>query len=393
MRLRLAKSLNLTKQTHHPMSKLKQDPESFLTPDKISYMPKIGGVNERLKGKVGFHQFELCLLRTYWMTERYFNNNTIDRVDMINHLFSLKAGIIRYCMPHGLDWKELMSRSQVYLVVVPDYTSSMFYRLMADNLFILDETTVSRFLDYHLVNTVLKFKDSKERSAKEIDKTLIRFIQEIDYHVMFALENAMPLKRDGVIHEVKEWVRNQMNQFTEAELVEYHAYEFDPETNNDYKPFESVSQAHLLTSCSPAVLKDYFLLLTNKNPEATGNVPFVSTEKVNYILNEWFGIGDKTPERDDSTVTIDRPQLLYFLYNFKLHFCMSRKSGMVKSEDLIRLALTEFDELFLGVEMSNQVQNFKRDATRKNAYHRSLDFKQYPSVMKSYEELKKSKTT
>jgi hypothetical protein len=375
------------------MSKLKKDPETYFTPDKISYMSKIGGINERLKGKVGFHQFELCLLRTYWMTERYFNNNTIDRVDMINHLFSLKASIMRYCMPHGMDWKTLMKEKRGYLIVLPDYKSSMFYRLMAENLFILDQTLVSRFLDFHLVNTVLKFKHSKEHAPKIIDEALIRFIQEVDYQVMFMLENGMPSKRDGVIREVREWVSKQMNQFEEVQLVEYHAYKFDPETNNDYKPFESVSQAHLLTSCPPAVLKDYFLLLTNKNPEASGNVPFVSAEKVNYILNEWFGIGNKTPDGDDSTVTIDRAQLLYFLYNFKLYFCQSRKLGMVKSEDLIRLALTEFDELFLSVDMSNQVQNFKRDATRKNAYHRSLDFKQYPSLMKSYEELKKGKTT
>ena len=375
------------------MSKLKQDPELFLTPDKISYIPKIGGVDERLKEKVGFHRFELCLLRTYWMTEKYFNNqNTIDRVEMTNHLFGLKAGIMRYCMPYGLDWKELMRKKEGYLVVLPNHKSSMFYRLMADNLFILDETLVSRFLDYHLVNTVLKFKGSKEPSAKEIDKTLIRFIQEIDYQVLFALENAMPLKRDGVIHEVKEWVRNQMNQFTEAQLVQYHPYEFDPETNSEDKPFETTSQAKFLTSCPPAILKDYFLLLTNKNPEARGNVPFVNQEKVNYILNEWFGIGDKTPDGDYSTVTIDRGQLLHFLYKFKLHFCQSRKSGMMKSEDLIRFALKEFGDLFHGVSLSNQVKNLKRDANRTNTYHRSLDFKQYPSVMKSYEELNKSKT-
>ncbi len=222
-------------------------------------MPKIGGIDERLKEKVGFHRFELCLLRTYWMTENYFNNqDTIDKVDMTNHLFGLKAGIMRYCIPYGLDWKGLMREKQVYLVVRPDYKSSMFYQLMADNLFILEETLVSRFLDFHLVNTILKLKGSKKPSAKEIDKTLIRFIQEIDYQVMFALENAMPLKRDGVIHEVKGWVRNQMNQFTKAELIEYHAYEFDPEINREDKPFETTFQAKLITSCPPTILKDYF---------------------------------------------------------------------------------------------------------------------------------------
>ncbi len=65
---------------------------------------------------------------------------------------------------------------------------------------------------------------------------------------------------------------------------------------------------------------------------------------------------------------------------------------MLKNEDLIRLALTEFNDLFLSIELSNQVQNFRRDASRKAAYHRSLDFKKYPSLMISYEELKKSKT-
>jgi hypothetical protein len=109
-------------------------------------------------------------------------------------------------------------------------------------------------------------------------------------------------------------------------------------------------------------------------------------------LYKWFGIGDETKDEQDPTVTIDRAQLLFFLYEFKSHFCKSRKPGMVKSEDLIRLAISEFGDLFVGIELSNQVQNFKRDANREAAYHRSLDFKHYPSLMNLYEELKKSKT-
>lgn len=210
--------------------------------------------------------------------------------------------------------------------------------------------------------------------------------------VVFTLEHSMPIHRQIVIEKIKGWIRTQMNKLNKKLLVQYHAYEFDSETTGEYKPYETISHAHLKVSCPPTVVKDYFQLLTNNNPEAKGNVPFVSNQKVNYILNQWFGIGEENTDEQDPTVTIERAQLLYFLYNFKLHFCKSRKPGMVKSEDLIRLALSEFDDIFLGVEMSNQVQNFKRDASRKNAYHRSLDFKQYPTVMKSYEELKKSKT-
>lgn len=375
------------------MSKLIKDPESYFTDDRVLYMPKLDSVEERLKGKTGKHDYELCLLQTYWQTEKYFKLlSEADKVAVVNHLFSLKADIMRYCMPHYLDWKALMKDKRSYLVVTPDHKSSMFYRLMANNLLIIDETLVSRFLDFHLVNTILKHKLSKEYSPNVIEEALIRFIQEIDYMVVFSLEHNMPFVRTTVIEEIKAWVRKQMDNLGERLLVHYHAYEFDSETTGEYKPYETISHAHLKVSCPPTVVKDYFQLLTNNNPEAKGNVPFVSNQKVNYILNQWFGIGEENTDEQDPTVTIERAQLLYFLYNFKLHFCKSRNRGMVKSEDLIRLALKEFDDLFLGVELSNQVQNFKRDANQKGSYHRSLDFKQYPTVMKSYEELKKSKT-
>lgn len=371
------------------MSRINQDPETYFTKDKIPYMPKIGGVEERIEGRVGFHEFELCLLRTHWMSERYLNGQpNIDRIDLLNHLRGLKADIMRYCLPHELDWKKLISEKRAYLVVTPNHDSHMYYRLMANNLLILDETQVTRFLDFHLVNAVLKFKVLREHGAKFIDEAYIRFLQELDYQVIFMMKNDVPIVRSDVIHQIQSWVRNKMDAFTDNQLVSFHKYEFDVEkTNMQSHPYEEISQAPLLTGCPYGIIKAYFMLLTKSNFELKGNLPFVDIAKVNYILYKWFGIGEEIKPDLGLTLTINRKQLLFHLYQFKKYFCKSRKKGSIQNEDIIRLAMEEFSELFEGISFKSQLDNFKRDAT--NGKHRSLDFKEYSDLKKSQAELKK----
>lgn len=370
------------------MAQLKKDPESYFTTDKIGYMPKITGVDERLGSKVGFHEYELCLLRTYWNTEKYFKQNpTIDEVDAVNHLYSLKTDILRYCLPHGLDWKSLMVNKSGYLIVQPGYRFALYFRLMANNLFILDETLVSRFLDFHLVNAVLKFKQSRTNAPKLIDDALISFLQEIDYFVIHSLQHEMPCSRAEIILRTTEWVRQRMDHLSEKLLVKYHEYEFNSESGSERHPYEQINQTVLQTGCPNHLVNTYFSLLKAPNPEIKGIIPFVSEDKVKYIVKKWFCIGDETISDYNPIVTLTRPQLLFFLYQFKTYFCKSRKKGTVENENMIRLAFDEFPELFEGITFKSQLDNFKRDAS--NGKHRSLDFRGFPDLRKSQEELKK----
>lgn len=365
-----------------------EDPETYLTPDRVRYMPRMAGIEERIEGTIGFHQYELCLLRTYWRTQSYFGKQEVtDTVKVYNHLMSLKGDVLRYCLPRALDWQKLIQERQASLVITPDYRSGIYYRYLANNLLLTDDTLVTRFLDFHLVNSVLKFKLSNDHSPNTIEGAYTRFIQMVDFLVVFLLQNDVPIVRNGVIQEVKSWIRKQMDGFSESQLVAYHKYEFNSDANSERHPYEEIVHKSLNTGCPSETIKAYFLLLTRSNPEIRGIVPFVSEEKVSNILYKWFTVGENHETKPDPTITLSRPQLLFFLYQFKKFFCRSRKKGMIQNEHLIRLAFDEFPDLFQGISFESQLDNFKRDALK--GEHRSLDFMQSPDLKKLAEELKK----
>jgi len=347
------------------------DPETFLTEETIGWRTPNPTIEKRIGEVSGKHNFELCMIETYRQTKKFFlNQPEIDESEKQKHLYNIKTEILHYCIPSKIDWKKYLNGDeQGYLIVKPNSKSDIYYRFLAYNLFLLEPWQCSRFLDFHLVHCVMN--PSREKVNSRV-KLKIDFIQYLDYHVTYQICETMALKRDDIVNELIAWNRKQMDLFTEEELTKFYEYKFDPQTGQNINRMASGQTQAKYAGCDETLLKKYFGLLLNS--QFDDGTPFMPENSINFLLWNWFGIGNPQNE-SELFVYVTLEQLVYFfrefLHNFQIHKSPDRKK--ITQKELINLAYRFLPGVF-GENSTSTVYKKFTDLAEKGS-HPSLDWR------------------
>lgn len=331
------------------MSDKPTDPESYLTEKTLGRRTPSEAIDQRLGPVSGKHQYESCLIQTHRLTKKYLDGHPdVPENERLKHIYGLKAEILHYCIPHKLDWRNLMDDGLANLVVKPNHQNDIYYRYLAFNLFLTEPRLVSRFLDYQLVHAVLKpftGKPSQITKAKQV------FLKEVDFMVTHMIDNNMAIHQSTVSDGICAWVRKEMDKFEDHELIEYHDYEFDPNYKFGLQNHVGIQREPYYAGCSDELATEYFNLLSNNSDK---NTPFMSQPVIDYMLWNWFGIGDQPEMTDEDFTFINTTQLSFFIREFITRFQIHRLKDRpsVSQKELIHLFEEDFSHLFVNVEAS-----------------------------------------
>lgn len=355
------------------------DPETFITEETIGWQTPSPTIEKRIDEAAGKHTFELCMLHTYRLTKKFLlNQPEIDESEKQKHLYAIKAEILHYCIPSNIDWKKYLNGDEHgYLILKPNSKSDIYYRFLAYNLFLLEPWKCSRFLDFHLVHCVLN--PSREKTNSLV-KLKVDFLQHLDYQVTYQISDTMALRRDAIFNELISWNRKQMDLFTMEELTKYYEYKFDPKTGRNIHRIASTQSQAKYAGCDETLLIKYFELLLN--PKHKGGSPFMPKNSIEFLLCNWFGVGNPQNE-SELFVNITLEQLVYFLrefvHNFQIHKSPDRKK--ISQKELINLAYKFLPGVF-GENSATTV--YKRFTDFSEAgYTPSLDWRKNEELRKA----------
>jgi len=212
---------------------------------------------------------------------------------------------------------------------------------------------------------------SREKVNSRV-KLKIDFIQYLDYHVTYQICETMALKRDDIVNELIAWNRKQMDLFTEEELTKFYEYKFDPQTGQNINRMASGQTQAKYAGCDETLLKKYFGLLLNS--QFDDGTPFMPENSINFLLWNWFGIGNPQNE-SELFVYVTLEQLVYFfrefLHNFQIHKSPDRKK--ITQKELINLAYRFLPGVF-GENSTSTVYKKFTDLAEKGS-HPSLDWR------------------
>jgi hypothetical protein len=348
------------------------DPETFITEESISWQTPNPAIEKRLDEYSGKHNFEVCLLQTYLLTETFFlKYPEIDEPVKQKHLYSIKEQILHYCIPSKIDWKKLLGRhADGHLIVKPNSKSDIYYKFLAYNLFLIEKRMVSRFLDFQLVQCVLKPFEGKPAQLREVK---FEFFKRIDFLVLHMIDNNMGFHQKDISDEVCYWVRSHMDKFTEKDLIEYYEYEFDPNHKFGLNLNQINRQKPQYAGCDKVLLKAYFQLLSK--PSSKKPKLFIPKNVVDYLLNRWFDVGNETePPKDSFAISLE--QMVFFFREFVVHFQVSSRKDVksVNQKQLINFLYQDVPDLFGILESNTVYRKFKTYAD--DGYHEGLDWKQ-----------------
>lgn len=360
------------------MSDKPTDPEEFLTEEVLGNRTPSDAVIQRLGPVSGKNQYEPCMIKTYRLTKKYLDNHPeIAENERLKHIYGLKAEILHYCIPHKLAWKELIDDGLGNLIVKPNYQNDIYYRYLAFNLFLIEPRIVSRFLDYQLVHAVLKpfnGKPSKITKAKHV------FLKQVDFMVIHMIDNNMAIHKAEVSDAISSWVRKEMDKFVEKELLAYHDYEFDPSYKFGLRNHISFKREPRYAGCSNDLAVEYFNLLSNKSNK---KYRFMSQPVIDYVLWNWFGIGDQPEMNDEDYVYLSITQLSFFIREFVSRFQIhpQKDRPKVSQKELIDLFEEDFPHLFENIEASTVYKKLNYYADK--CEHSKLDWRNSKNLSSS----------
>lgn len=345
------------------------DPESYLTEELLSSRSPSDTVEQRLGSVSGKHQYESCMIKTYRLTKKYLDNRiVIPESERLKHLYALKAEILHYCIPHKLNWKDLINDGLGNLIVKPNYKNDIYYRYLAFNLFLIEPRQVSRYLDFHLVHAVLKPFHSKSSSILTVKQL---FLKQVDFTVMHMIDNNMAIRQTEVSDAIYDWVRKEMDKFTADELLEYHDYAFDPSYKFGLQYNHDADVKPLYAGCSDELVVEYFNLLTNNSDNG---YPFMTKAVVRYLVCRWFGIGeDADPPQD--IIHINTSQMVFFVREFFNHFQIhpQKEKRSLTQKEFFQMLEKDLPFLFVNVEASTLYKKINHYA--KQGEHPKLDWR------------------
>lgn len=345
------------------ISSTPKDPEDYLTPEIVGNGTPKEWIDERLKGISGKHIYELCLFETYQQTKKYFKNNqTLEEYESVQHLYSIKSEIIRYALPNDIEWRQYVIKLHGNLIVKPLLNSDLYFRMMAFNLFLLDEREVGRFMDFQFVHAVLK--PFPRKNTEESQSAKIKFLQQVNLWVIHLLDTQLSTRKKDVSDAVFHWIDNIIQSFTEEELVQFYDYEFSQARTFGMTEKVETALKPQYAGCNDETLRAYFSMLSTASTK--DGMPLVSEKAIDYLLHVWFGVGQPVefPEGEVVYVTIEEMAFFLkgFLYAFQIHKDPTRKS--VTQKQLVNFLYQNLGEIFGNNEKETVYRRFSYFAGR-----------------------------
>jgi hypothetical protein len=187
------------------------------------------------------------------------------------------------------------------------------------------------------------------------------------------LDTKMSPHRKEISDAVFSWVDKQISELSEDELIEFHEYKFSPPTKFGLAGKLAAPLKPQHAGCDEETLRAYFRMLLNTSTYE--GKPFASEKTVNYLLHEWFGVGEAVefPEGEHVHFSIEEFAFFFkgFLDRFQIH--KDRNRSAVTQKQLVDFLFQNLEDVFEDKSKGTVYHKFSTLA--KKGYNPNLDWK------------------
>jgi hypothetical protein len=357
-----------------------------------SWSLSVSHIEARVGKKSGMHHHEICLATVLRKLNSLAEAND-SNLDVLRYWARITAAdIVKCCLSLNIDPREHLQNSHGNFIVRPHLDGFTFYEYLALKVQLINSWEIRPVLDFNLVNgiTVKPTESPSKSQGKEIpfahEYMLLKGLEHYTRHFIFLYSFS---KDETALQNLESWISSRFDRLSDPQLIEYHRYSFEEESDSDLNERGNESSNAGVTriynpGCSDNYLKQFLSLLKNINGAAKGLQSFVNPKLVDTILTKYFGVG-KLPELDGTEgASITKHQICWFVGEFIDNRKNPNSKKFIGYKDLIEIFAAELpDSILKGKEVGTLVGN--RSKYAKNGKADALDWRRHPTVKSAVE--------
>lgn len=351
--------------------------------------------------KINFHQWEILLVRIYYLTKaNYKSQPSVPFYIKQKHLYDQEYVLMMLRIRFGFDeerssevkGKDLEEKVNIELANAENDDPIELGPLLISNEFGSRDFVANLSVKNHLyavglsdlisvsslneLALILDFQYFNQVKKQKVKPSL--FFHSLQFHVSFLL-NKLPGDHAKKQKVLIDWILRQLES---DHILKEAFYDYVPQSYSNIT--EQLSSPKIPFLCDDKILIRYFNLLTKENP--INNRPFASNEEVEFLLYQFFKIGNGT-YTDNVTLdlNINLHQLKFFIYNLRGRI-LNASTNLVKYEPLFQAFKELLPNLVTG-DPSNYGSNIQKGINDQTELTDVLEVKSDPSLARLLKKL------